>query len=290
MIWLILSILSATGIYVTFKFVDKTKTPLINPIVINYLIAAIAGFWLYGSFPLKAIISSEWIYIGLIQGVLLIVLFFIVGKSSRTAGISITTVSAKMAVVIPMVFAIIVFNENAGILKIVCIFLALSSVVLSVYKKQKTKSGSGFWAVFLPVILFFGMGAENSILIYAKEKFITDSISSLFSATLFAVALIAGLIITVVQPKVFKGFLSFKTWILGTILGLFNYGSIYFMLRALNSGLFANSVTYGVVNVGIVSITVLIGTVFFKEKLTKLNIAGVVLSVVTFILLTLVDI
>jgi len=289
MIWLILSILSATGIYVTFKFVDKTKTPLLNPIVINYLIAAIAGFWLYGSFPIKLIIESDWIYIGLIQGVLLIVLFFIVGKSSRTAGISITTVSAKMAVVIPMVFAILAFNENAGVLKIVCIILALTSVVLSVYKKQTAKAKGGFWTVFLPIILFFGMGIENSILIYAKEKFIDDSISALFSASLFAVALISGLIISVIQPKVFKDFLNLKTWLLGTILGLFNFGSIYFMLRTLNSGLFANSVTYGVVNVGIVSITVLIGTFFFKEKLTKLNIAGVVLSVVTFALLTLVE-
>jgi Na+/melibiose symporter-like transporter len=161
---------------------------------------------------------------------------------------------------------------------------------MSVYKKQAAKVKAGFWAVFLPIILFFGMGCENSILIYAKEVYINDSMSSLFSATLFFVALLTGLIITAVQPKVFKGFLNIKTWLLGAILGLLNYGSIYFMLRTLNSGIFVNSVAYGIVNIGIVSISVLIGTIAFKEKLTKINVAGVILSVITFVLLTLVDV
>lgn len=290
MIWIILSILSATGIYVTFKFIEKTGTPLINPIVINYLFATIAGFWLAGDVPIKAIINSDWIYLGLVQGVLLIVLFFIVGFTSRVAGISKTTVSAKMAVVIPMVFAIVMFNETAGFLKIASIFLALASVVLSVYKKQAIKTKSGIWTIVLPFILFLGMGIENSILIYAKEIYIDASISALFSATLFAVALMAGLLLVIIKPSTLKGFAVPKIWFFGLILGLFNYGSIYFMLRTLNSGVFANSVAYGIVNVGIVSITVLIGTAFFKEKLTKLNIAGVLLSVVTFIILAVVGV
>lgn len=290
MIWILLSILSATGIYVTFKFIEKTGTPLINPIVINYFFATIAGFWLVGDVPIKVIVNSDWIYLGIVQGVLLIVLFFIVGLTSRKAGISVTTVSAKMAVVIPMVFAIIMFNETAGFLKILSIFLALASVFLSVYKKQAIKSKSGIWAIVLPFILFLGMGIENSILIYAKEKYIDASISALFSATLFAVALMSGFILIVLKPSTLKGFAVPKIWFFGLILGLFNYGSIYFMLRTLNSGIFANSVAYGIVNVGIVSITVLIGTAFFKEKLTKLNIAGVLLSVITFIILALVGV
>ena len=140
--------------------------------------------------------------------------------------------------------------------------------------------------VFLPIILFFGMGLENSILIYAKEKFINESVSALFAATLFSVALLSGIILMLFKPSVFKGFAKPKTLVLGAILGLFNYGSIYFMLMTLNSGVFSNAVSYGIVNVGIVALTVLTGTVFFKEKLSKLNIVGVSLALITFVILT----
>jgi drug/metabolite transporter (DMT)-like permease len=286
MIWLLLSIISATGIYVCFKFIERTGTKLINPIVINYLIAAIAGFWMNGSVPVNQIISADWLLLGLFQGVLLIVLFFFVGFSSRKAGISVTTVSAKMAVVIPMLFSIIFFKEQAGLLKYISIILAVTAVGLSVYKKQSGTTKASALAVVFPIILFFGMGLENSILIYAKEKFINESVSALFSATLFSVALLSGIILMLFKPSVFKGFAKPKTLVLGAILGLFNYGSIYFMLMTLNSGVFSNAVSYGIVNVGIVALTVLTGTVFFKEKLSKLNIVGVSLALITFVILT----
>lgn len=286
MIWLILSIISATGIFVTFKFIDKTRTPLINAIVINYLIATIFGFILTGSFPVKEIINSEWIYFGMMVGVLLIVMFFVVGQSSKVIGISITTVVSKMAVVIPMIFAIIAYNENINAVKIISIILAVIAVSISVYKKPQKKTKLNAPAVILPVVLFVGMGLDNSLLIFSKENYVDASMSSLFSATIFSFALISGIIITLVKPSVFRGFFNLKTWFLGSVLGIANFGSIYFMLRTLNSGVFANSVAFGIVDIGIVFLSVLTGTMFFKEKLTKLNIAGVVLSIATIVLLT----
>lgn len=286
MIWLLLTIISATGIYVCFKFIERTGTKLINPIVVNYLIAAIAGFWLNKSIPVTQILNSDWLVLGIFQGILLIVLFFFVGFSSRKAGISVTTVSAKMAVVIPMLFSIIFFKENAGFLKYLSILLAVVAVGLSVYKKQTGKTKTNVLAIVFPVILFFGMGIENSILIYAKEKYIDESVSALFSATLFSVALLSGIVLMLFKPSVFKGFAKPKTLLLGAVLGLFNYGSIYFMLMALNSDVFSNSVSYGIVNVGIVALSVLTGTMFFKEELSKINKLGVFLALITFVILT----
>ncbi len=289
MIWLILSIISSTGIFVTFKFVDKTKTPLINVIVINYLIGAILGFILTGDFPIQVIAKSDWVYFGMIVGILMIVMFFIVGLTAKIVGISITTVISKMAVVIPMVFAIIAYNENLNSLKIISIILAVFAVVMSVYKRPVKKTKLNIWAIILPIALFVGMGLDNSLLIISKEKYIDASLSSLFTATIFSFAFISGIIITVVNPKVFKGFLNLKTWFLGSLLGLCNFGSIYFVLRTLNSGIFANSIAFGVVDIGIVSLSVLIGTMFFKEKLSKINIVGVGLSILTILMLTIAD-
>jgi len=289
MLWLILSILSSTGIYVVFKFVDKAKLNLLNIIIINYLIAAASGFMLAGRFPVNEIISADWLFVGIVLGILLIVLFFMVGMSSAKAGISITTVSCKMAVVIPMVFSIIVFSENAGAIKILSIFLALAAVIMSVYKKNTTEVKFNMLSMILPLTLFLGMGMENSLLIFSKEKYINADTSSVYTATLFSIALLSGLLVLTVRYKMIMIFKNPKIWLAGTMLGLANFGSIYFVLRALNSGVFANSVVYGITNIGIVTLSVLIGTMFFKEKLSKLNVCGVFISILTIVLLTYAD-
>lgn len=289
MLWLILSVLSATAIYVIFKFVDQYKIPLINVIVINYIVAAVLGFVINGSFPVKEIVNSQWLYPALVIGFFFIVLFFVVGVSSQKAGISITTVASKMSVVIPMLFAILAYNENINSLKIVAIVLAVFAVVMSVYVKPDKGRKSGFIAMLLPLALFVGMGVNNSLLIFAKENYVNSQMSSIFTSTCFAVSLIFGTLIVFLKPSSLKGFSKGRTWFFGLSLGAVNFGAVYFIFLALNSGLLANSVTYGVVDVGIVLVTVLIGTLFFKEKLSRINISGVLLSVITIILLTIAD-
>jgi len=289
MLWLILSILSATAIYVIFKFVDQYKTPLINVIVINYIVAATLGFIINGSFPINDIVQSEWIFPALIIGFFFIVLFFVVGVSSQKAGISITTVASKMSVVIPMVFAIIAYNENVNVLKIFAIALAVLAVAMSVYVKPEKDRKSGFIAMLLPLALFIGMGVNNSLLIFSKENYVNSQVSSIFTSTCFGISLIFGVLIVLFRPASLKGFAKGRTWFFGLTLGAVNFGAVYFIFLAMNSGLLANSVTYGVVDVGIVLVTVLIGTLFFREKLSKLNISGIILSVITIILLTIAD-
>ncbi|MDD4150805.1 MAG: hypothetical protein PHE33_12340 [Bacteroidales bacterium] len=287
MLPLLLSILASSAVFVIFKFVDKYKSPLINVIVINYIVAASLGFIINGSFPAKEIISYNWIIPAIIIGILFIVMFFIIGKSSQKAGIAITTVASKMSFVIPVSFAIIAYNEDAGFLKIAAIIMAVVAVAFSVYVKPTKNRKSSLLAIILPILLFIGMGIGDSLVIFAKENYVNAGMSSVFTSTVFAFSLISGLIIILARPVLLKGFKKTSTWIFGLTLGAINFGTVYFILLALNKELFPNSVTYGVVNIGIVILTVLIGTVFFKEKLTKLNVIGILLSIVAIILLTL---
>lgn len=290
MIWLILTTLSTTGIFVLFKILDKTKTPLFNAIIINYIIASIFGFWLTGSISVNTIINSEWLNQSIIIGILFIILFFLVGLSSQKVGISITTVASKMSVVLPMIFAIWAFNEMIGIIKIFGIIAAMVAVSLSVYKKPDKKGNLKLILILLPLLLFVGMGIVDSAVIYSKEHYVDDSLASVFSATVFSFALLSGLIFSIFRPKIFRNFLSLKLWILGAALGIVNFGSIYLMIKALNSGVFQNSVVYGIANIGIVSLSVIIGTLFFKEKLSIINKVGIVLSIFAIGLLTIADI
>jgi drug/metabolite transporter (DMT)-like permease len=287
MIWLVLCTLSSTAIFVIFKLLEKT--PLINAIIVNYIIASVFVFFLYGSFPVADVFKADWLFISIIIGFLFIVMFFIIGLSSQLVGISITTVAGKMSVIIPMIFAIIAFDENLGVIKVVGILTAITAVAMSVYKSNKTKEKVKIAYLMLPIVLFVGMGIVDSSVIYSKEAYVDDSVAALFSATVFSFALLTGFIYSLVNRKIFANFFIPRVWYLGAALGIVNFGSIYLMIRALNSGVFHNSVVFGINNIGIVGLSVLIGTFVFGEKLTIINKIGILLSIFAIGLLTIAD-
>ena len=75
----------------------------------------------------------------------------------------------------------------------------------------------------------------------------------------------------------------------GILLGGVNFGSIFFLVRALNyissSGrVIDSSVIFGVNNTGIVALSVLVGFWIFKGRLQPINWMGIALSAVALIL------
>ena len=73
----------------------------------------------------------------------------------------------------------------------------------------------------------------------------------------------------------------------GIALGVPNFFSIYFLLRALQfEGLNSASI-FTLNNVAIVMLTTLAGIVFFKEKLSLKNWMGIFLAVISILLISL---
>ncbi|MDD4236222.1 MAG: hypothetical protein PHF99_09435 [Bacteroidales bacterium] len=286
MIWLILTIISATGIFLTFKLLGKLKIPILIVIVINYLIAALLGFIVYGDINLIEIVKAVWFPVSFIIGFLFIVNFFLIGLSSNKVGISITTVASKMSVAIPMAFSIIYYNEPIQFLKIFGLVLALVAVAMAVLQRGKTNVKS-LSKTLLPAVLFIGMGITDSSVKFAQDAYVPDSEASVFSAALFGSAFVLGVISLFFKKGNFKPLRKTNTYIAGIGLGVVNFGSIYFLIRCLNSGAFQSSVVFGMANISVVTISVIIGTVFFKEKLSKLNFIGIILAIFAIVILSL---
>jgi predicted MFS family arabinose efflux permease len=77
------------------------------------------------------------------------------------------------------------------------------------------------------------------------------------------------------------------------VLGIVNFGSIFFLVRALHYNSPAgrsldSSVIFGANNISIVALSVLVGLLIFKEKLTYINWSGVILSALALLLFALV--
>ncbi len=284
MIYLLLSILSSTVIFATFKVTERFKTQLIKLITVNYLVAAILGFSL-NRHPISIlhIITSGWFPYALLIGFSFVVMFFLIGYSTRHSGVAVTTIAGKLSMVIPILFSILYFSEKTTFFKISGLALATIAVFLTSFRP--VNKAKNIKLIIIPIIIFLGSGITDSIVKYAQTYYIPNSMSQLFSAVVFLTALLIGLTFILIKPKSFSNSITISELIGGTILGIANFGSLYFFILALNNSKLDSSIIFGLNNISIVLLSIFIGLAVFKEKFSRVNFTGVFMAIIAILIL-----
>lgn len=286
MIYLLLSITASTLIFIIFKLLDKFKINTLQAIVVNYFTACLFGVWSYDE-PLNVgeILESKWLLGAIVLAFLFIAVFNVMAITAQRNGISVVSVASKMSVIIPVVFGIYAYNEGIGAQKIIGIILALVAVYLtSVRPKTTSNLAKG---LLFPILLFFGSGIIDTSIKYIETTYISENGIPIFSATIFAFAFIIGSTILIYRSFKKSRNIPFKTIIAGSALGIVNYYSMYYLLKALNHESLESSTLFTVNNVAIVMISTLLGLLAFKESISKTNWFGILLAIVSIVLVTL---
>jgi len=286
MIYLVLSILISSGLYVIFKLFEKFKINTFQAIVVNYIVAFTIGY-LYSpiKIPVTEISKQPWFFGAVALGLLFISIFNLMGLTAQKNGLSVASVSGRMAVVIPIIFGVILYNEKITFIKVMGIILALLAVYLTSVKKEKLNINKS--SLLFPVILFLGSGAIDTLLKYAEVNFVPSSQVSIFSASIFGIAFILGLITVIIQGIRSKITLNFRNIVGGIVLGIPNYFSIEFLIRALKIEGFDSAILFTINNVCIVLLTTISGLLLFNEKLEKRNWIGIAIAVLSIVLITI---
>lgn len=288
MIPLVLSIIASTFIFVLFRLFARYSINTLQAIVVNYFVACSCGIVGYqNSIEISAIPKYDWFYYTVALGALFIIVFNLMATTTQRSGLSVVSVATKMALVIPIGFGLWYYQEPLGPFKAIGIILALAAVYLVSVKNRSGVILQNRNLMF-PVLVFFGSGLIDTSLNFLQNDFIKDkSLIPLFSSTIFMTAGVIGIMVLVVQK--IKGVLSleYKNIIAGVVLGIPNYFSIYFLVKALRSNLLDSSGIFTINNVGIVIISTLLGIVFFKEQLSLKNWIGIILAVISIALVSL---
>lgn len=286
MIYLLLSILSSSLIYVVFKLLAKFKIQVSYAIVVNYLTAVVAGYLGHSkSFDVETITSSSWFWGALVLGILFITVFNLMALTTKINGLSAVSVASKMSLSIPIVFVIFYYNESASALKIIAIVLALIAVYLASVKDRKgisLQKGS----IIFPVLVFFGSGIIETGIKFLEQNYVAKDDVALFSMTLFVFAASIGVLVSIYQFFFKKLKFTYKELLGGIALGVPNYYSVYFFIQALRGDLDSATV-FLINNVAIVMLSTLLGITFFKEKILRKNWIGIALAVVSIILVAI---
>lgn len=232
----------------------------------------------------QEVITQDWIFGALILGAMFISVFFVMAKTAQVNGVSVASVAGKMSVVIPVFFGILLYNEKVTFLKVLGIIIALIAVYLASVKKETRIQKQN--NLIYPLLLFIGSGAIDTTLKFVEINFVAKEDVSIFSGTLFGIAAFFGILILIIKTIKKPEKFGFKNLIAGVVLGIPNYFSIIFLLKALQVKGFESSILFTINNVGIVIVSTLIGVVLFKEKMTIKNVIGVFLAILGILMVT----
>ncbi len=239
--------------------------------------------------------QEDWVPIMLVLGTLFVSGFNFISRTVQYFGIAVASVAQRMSIGLSVPFSIWFYNDPYTALTLLGIVLALASVVLiNVPAKQtavvastgeqttlgmddSTDKKLSKWMFIFPLATFLISVFIEIILQYLHA--VHKMKPAIESIVLFATAGALG----IVGLIVFRKPLAWRNVVAGIFLGIPNYFSIYFILRALDS--WSGSVVYSVNNITVVALSALLGYFFFKERLTPLNILGVALALVASYLL-----
>ncbi|MCD8423051.1 EamA family transporter [Tenacibaculum finnmarkense] len=298
MTYLIISILIASSLFVIFKLFSTFKINTAQAIVVNYLIAFLFGFYnSETSTTLLQIPQQSWFIGAFILGILFIAIFNVMGITAQKNGLAVASVAGKMSVTIPIIFGVFLYDESIGFIKIIGVLLALTSVYLASAKSDT--ASVNLKDLKYPILLFLGSGCIDTLLKYMEISYVSKSAIPMFLATIFGCAFIFGcffMALQVLKASILdkkiksiqrkqeteqKGKQIIKNIIGGIVLGIPNYYSMAFLIKALKTEGLESSTLFTINNVSVVILTTIFALLFFKEKLVKKNWIGIGLAVIS---------
>ncbi len=258
MIYIALAILSSTAVLVIFRLIKNTNTDTRHAITINYLIAAITGAVLFEMSPDS--LTAPWFWPAVIEGGIFYIVFRAMARTAQVNGVATAGIATKMSVVIPVSVGIFFLNESLTTLKILGIAAGFIAVILSVGKDARFDQWK--W----PLISFLGIGFIDTSLKLFQVWTVGEAEFPELISTIFAGAFVTG----------FIHHLTFNQWsmnkssvISGTILGIINFATLYYMMKSLALEGWESSVIFPITNFGVVLLSTLSAILLFSERLTK---------------------
>ena len=288
MIYFILVIVLNTLLSVLFKIFPKYNIDTFQAIVFNYITCVITGTWYLGAMPYTPTqMHAAWLPYAIIMGIAFISVFNLIGYCTKTIGITATTISNKLSLIIPVIISIIAYNETSTTLRIIGILLAIPAVYFSSKKTEKAEKQNSWKLIAL---LFLLSGLLDSFVKFVETTFLSNTEDqAYYTIYVFSTAAIIGMGILIQNLIRKKTKFAFKNIVAGCILGIPNYFSIYFFIKLLNSHIMNSSAIIPIANIGVVVCAAIAALIIFKERMNKANTIGLLLGIAAILLIAFED-
>jgi len=269
MLYFALALIFSIGILLLFRLFKVYNVNTITAIVVSYLVATVLSFSFSGSD--KNLDLDRNSLLAIILGISFFVGFVFMSLSTQKSGISITSVASNLSVIIPVIAAAVFYNEKIIGLHLAGVITAIPAIIL-IFTPQ-TKQKFNLTLIIYPLAIFLTSGFNNSLLRQAQRQGAMSN-PMFFLGIIFSIALVIAVFYAIFYKK--EKLNKPRDWIFGSLLGLANFASTFYFLKCLD--VFSSALFFPIYNISFIAISSFVGILFFKEKLSKLNILGLIIA------------
>ncbi|MCR4950733.1 MAG: EamA family transporter [Solobacterium sp.] len=246
----------------------------------NYLTCAAVGFLLIADKSVLLYAHTATYLCGIIGGALFVLSLVCIQSGISLSGAILTSAFSKLGLLVPLLLSIVVFHEQPTVLQAA----GLAAVLLSFLIMNGSPKQKGNTHLFFLLIVLITNGMSDSMAkIYSTIGVQAEETAYMFLVFLFS-AVLTTFLLTAETVKTGKK-AAWKDLAAGILIGIPNYFSAVFLLRALRT--IPAVIAYPVFSTGTILIVTAVSYVLFHERLSRRQIAGLCLILVSLVLLNL---
>lgn len=267
--FLLISIACSVAVSVLLKLARKNGIGLTQAVAVNYPVAALLSLvflkpdWHNWQ---SALLPQSWLLA--LLGVLLPSVFVIMGRAAEQAGIVKADAAQRLSLFLPVLAAFTLFGETLSANKIIGIALAFAALCCLLYKGRGSAAAKG------SVPLLLGVWAGYGIIDILLKQLSKTAATADYLSVMFALAalLMAGYLVVRRQKWSRRDIGG------GILLGCLNFTNILFYLKAHKAFKDDPTLVFTAMNMGVIVAGTLVGTLLLREKISAVNVAGIVLA------------
>lgn len=262
MVFLCLAILSSATISLLMRISAGKIRAKLSMLGFNYLICALLGAAYAGFDLLRPDIPGFPFTVGLgvLSGILYLSGFVLFQWNTANNGVVLTSVFMKLGLLVPMVLSVLVFHEMPTWAQIAGFGIAILAIVVLNFH-QKGEKCQFRWQLVVMLLMCGGSDAMSKVFKFWGP----DVLSNQFLFYTFAVALVLCAALVLLK----KERPGIREFLFGAAIGIPNFFSSKFLLLALAD--LPAVVVFPSFSIATMLITTLVGVLFFKERLHKLQ-------------------
>ena len=273
MFYLLLAIGSSAMVSILMRLSGKKTTSDMGLLAVNYVMCTALSFVFAGKMT-----PGPQLYLtgamGAVNGLFYLAGFLLLQWNVKKNGVVLSATFMKLGLLVPMVISVCCFREMPSPVQAVGFCLAVTAIVLINYQKGSGVAGAK-WGLLL--LLLCGGMADGMSKVFEELGPAGFGDAFLFFTFLTALGLCVAVMIV-------KRDLPGKWEILyGLLIGIPNFFSSKFLLRSLAE--IPAVIAYPVYSVGGILLVSLVGVLAFRERLRKLQWAGMAIILIALVLL-----
>ncbi|WP_089605124.1 DMT family transporter [Acinetobacter piscicola] len=257
---------------ILLKFAKNKGFDALQMIAWNYAIASILSYlWFKPDLVHISVSATPW-WLIIVLGMVLPSIFLCLAKSLQTAGILKTEIAQRLSVVLSLLDAYFLFQEQFSQLKIIGVVLGITAVLCLIFSQSgASKTTLNRNGMFFLLSVWIGYAIVDILLKY------TTSLGLQFPVIL-TLMFICAFILSIVYLLIQKAQWKIKNIVAGLLLGFLNFANIALYVKAHILLKDSPAIVFAGMNILVVLFGVIAGLFIFKEKLNNITVLGLVLG------------